>query len=149
MKGYLSSLENTPKTLVNLVDQVKPEHYDDYTDPARFTLRELIAHLADFDDIFLDRLRLAQEAPGSTVVSLDAGERAIEKHYTTRDVHHELEVFENRRRDLLVFLGELSHDDWQKEFHHPDIGDVSIEAYANIILAHDLSHVSHAATYLR
>lgn len=149
MKGYLSSLKNTPKTLVNLVDQVKPDHYDDHTDPARFTLRELIAHLADFDDVFLDRLRLAHESPGASVVSLDPDERAREKHYATRDVHHELDVFENRRRDLVDFLAGISPEDWQKKFHHPDLGDVTIESYANIILAHDLSHVSHASSYLR
>jgi uncharacterized damage-inducible protein DinB len=149
MKGYLSSLKNTPKTLVNLVDQVKPDHYDDKTDPERFTLRELIAHLADFDDVFLDRLRLAQESPGAKVVSLDPDERAVEKHYANRDVRHELDVFENRRRDLVEFLSGLSVEDWQKEFHHPDLGDVTIESYANIILAHDLSHVSHASSYLR
>ena len=149
MKGYLSSLKNTPKTLVNLVDQVKPDHYDDHTDPARFTLRELIAHLADFDDVFLDRLRLAHESPGASVVSLDPDERAAEKQYATRDVHHELDVFENRRRDLVDFLAGISSEDWQKKFHHPDLGDVTIESYANIILAHDLSHVSHASSYLR
>jgi uncharacterized damage-inducible protein DinB len=149
MKGYLSSLKNTPKTLVNLVDQVKPDHYDDHTDPARFTLRELIAHLADFDDVFLDRLRLAHETPGASVVSLDPDQRAAEKHYATRDVHHELDVFENRRRDLIEFLSGLSAEDWQKKFHHPDLGDVTIDSYANIILAHDLSHVSHATSYLR
>jgi uncharacterized damage-inducible protein DinB len=149
MKGYLSSLKNTPKTLVNIVDQVKPDHYNDHTDPARFTLRELIAHLADFDDVFLDRLRLAHESPGASVVSLDPDERAREKHYATRDVRHELDVFENRRRDLIEFLSGLSAEDWQKPFHHPDLGDVTIESYANIILAHDLSHVSHATSYLR
>lgn len=149
MKGYLSSLKNTPKTLVNLVDQVKPDHYDDHTDPARFTLRELIAHLADLDDVFLDRLRLAHETPGASVVSLDPDQRAAEKHYATRDVHHELDVFENRRRDLIEFLSGLSAEDWQKKFHHPDLGDVTIDSYANIILAHDLSHVSHATSYLR
>lgn len=149
MKGYLSSLENTPKTLVNIVDQVKPDHYNDHTEPDRFNLRELVAHLADFDDVFLDRLRLAHESPGAAVVSLDPDARAAEKHYSTRDVHHELDVFENRRRDLVEFLSSLTDSDWKKTFHHPDLGDVSIETYANIILAHDLSHVSHATTYLR
>jgi uncharacterized damage-inducible protein DinB len=149
MKGYLSSLVNTPKTLVNIVDQVKPDHYNDHTDPERFTLRELIAHLADFDDVFLDRLRLAHESPGASVGSIDPDARASEKNYATRDVHHELDVFENRRRDLVEFLTSLSPEDWQKKFHHPDLGDVTIESYANIILAHDLSHVSHATSYLR
>lgn len=149
MKGYLSSLKNTPKTLVNIVDQVKPDRYNDHTEPDRFNLRELIAHLADFDDIFLDRLRLAHESPGATVTSFDPDARATEKHYSTRDVHHELDVFENRRRNLCDFLVGLSDEDWKKQFHHPELGDVSIESYANIILAHDLSHVSHATSYLR
>jgi hypothetical protein len=83
------------------------------------------------------------------VVSLDPDQRAAEKHYATRDVHYELDVFENRRRDLIEFLSGLSSEDWQKKFHHPDLGDVTIDSYANIILAHDLSHVSYATSYLR
>lgn len=149
MNAYLSSLEHTPKTLINIVDQVKPDRYTDRTEPDRFTLQELVAHLADFDDIFLDRLRLAHESPGATVQSFDPDQRAVEKHYTTRDVHHELDVFENRRRDLVDFLNGLSAEDWNKTFHHPDLGDVSIDTYANLILAHDLSHISHATTYLK
>jgi uncharacterized damage-inducible protein DinB len=149
MKAYLNSLENTPQTLVNIIDQVKPARYEDHTEPDRFNLKELVAHLADFDDIFLDRLRLAHESPGATVESFDPDKRAVEKHYESRDVHHELDVFVNRRRDLVGFLSELGPDDWKKSFHHPDLGDVTIENYANIILAHDLSHISHAAQYMR
>ncbi|MEI8282831.1 MAG: DinB family protein, partial [Armatimonadota bacterium] len=81
MKAYLSSLQSTPKTLVNIVDQVKPDKYHEMTDPDRFNLAEMVAHLADFDDIFLDRLRLAHEAPGAKVESFDPDARAKEKHY--------------------------------------------------------------------
>jgi uncharacterized damage-inducible protein DinB len=149
MKGYLSSLENTPKTLINIVDQVKPTKYSEYTEPDRFNLTQMVAHLADFEDIFLDRLRLAHESPGATIQTYDAGVRAEEKHYDTRDIHHELEVFDNRRRDLLSFLKELQPDEWQRNFNHPEYGDMTIEEYTNIILAHDLSHISHATTYMR
>lgn len=149
MKAYLNSLENTPKTLVNIVDQVKPDKYTDHTEPDRFNLVEMVAHLADFDDIFLDRLRFAHETPGGTVMSFDPDSRATEKHYGSRDIHHELDVFENRRRDLVNFLDGLGPEDWRKTFVHPDLGEVSIDEYANIILAHDLSHLSHATTYMR
>jgi uncharacterized damage-inducible protein DinB len=149
MKAYLNSLENTPKTLINIIDQVKPTKYGEHTEPDRFNLTEIVAHLADFDDIFLDRLRLAHEEPGATVVSYDPDTRADEKHYATRDIHHELDVFDNRRRDLIGFLKELTPDDWRKKFLHPDLGEVSIEQYTNIILAHDLSHISHATSYMK
>lgn len=149
MKAYLSSLESTPKTLVNIVDQVKPDKYLDHTDPERFNLAEMVAHLADFDDIFLDRLRLAHEAPGATVESYDPDARAKEKHYDQKDIHHELDVFENRRRDLVDFLNTLTPADWNKQFHHPDLGETTIDEYANIILAHDLSHLAHATSYMK
>jgi uncharacterized damage-inducible protein DinB len=149
MKAYLSSLERTPKTLVNIIDQVKPEKFTEQTDPDRFNLAEMVAHLADFDDIFLDRLRLAHEAPGATVESYDPDARAREKHYQEKDIHHELDVFENRRRDLVDFLSQLTPDDWKKQFHHPDLGDTTIDEYANIIMAHDLSHLAHATSYMK
>jgi uncharacterized damage-inducible protein DinB len=149
MKAYLSSLKSTPKTLVNIVDQVKPDKFTEQTDPERFNLAEMVAHLADFDDIFLDRLRLAHEEPGSTVESFDPDARAREKHYDQKDIHHELDVFENRRRDLVDFLSTLTPTDWKKQFHHPDLGDTTIDEYANIIMAHDLSHLAHATSYMK
>jgi uncharacterized damage-inducible protein DinB len=149
MKAYLSSLESTPKTLVNIVDQVKPEKYHEQRDPDRFNLAEMVAHLADFDDIFLDRLRLAHEEPGAAVESYDPDARAREKQYDQKDIHHELDVFENRRRDLVDFLNTLTPEDWKKQFHHPDLGKTSIDEYANIILAHDLSHLAHATSYMK
>ena len=149
MKAYLNSLENTPKTLVNIIDQVKPDKYGDHTDPDRFNLTEMVAHLADFDDIFLDRLRLAHESPGAKVESFDPDIRAAQKQYGSRDLHHELDVFENRRRDLVDFLSQLAPDDWNKQFYHPDLGKTTIDEYANIILAHDLSHLSHATSYMK
>ena len=149
MNTYLKSLETTPKTLHNILNQVKPVRFEEHTDPERFSLKELVAHLADFDDIFLDRLRLAHESPGATVESFDPEARATEKHYTDRDPFHELDVFENRRRDLVEFFDGLNDSDWQKSFSHPDLGDVTIEQYANLILAHDLSHLAHATTYMR
>ncbi len=149
MNAYLKTLEQTPKTLFNIVDQVKPDRYNDMVDPDRFNLTEMVAHLADFEDIFLDRLRLAFEAPGSEITPIDPDARATEKHYATRDVHHELTVFDNRRRDLVEFMNTLQPEDWKKSFKHPEHGEVTIEEYANLILAHDLSHLAHAAAYMR
>jgi uncharacterized damage-inducible protein DinB len=149
MNIYLKTLESTPKTLLNIIDQIKPDRFAEHTEPNRFNLTELVAHLADFEDIFLDRLRLAQEKPGATITPVDPDARAVEKDYSNRDIRHELEVFENRRRDLTDFLNNLTPEEWSRSFIHPELGELTIEQYANIILAHDLSHLSHATSYMR
>jgi hypothetical protein len=146
---YLGQLADTPATLERIIDCVRPELYDEATDPGRFTLREAVAHLADFEDVFLDRLRLAVERPGATVEGIDEGERAVAKKYAERDVRHELTVFANRRRDTVTFLNELDDAGRGREFVHAELGRFTVASYACTMLGHDLYHLAHASQYLK
>ncbi|AIE87944.1 DinB family protein [Fimbriimonas ginsengisoli] len=149
MVPYTLAIELTPTTLRRLIDCVHADRYAEALEPDRFTLTEMVAHLADWEDLFLDRMRLAHEAPGSTVVVYDEGERAVEKHYSTRDLQHELDVFENRRRDTMDFLNGLSEEEWSKSFLHPQRGPLTIRDQVTMLLGHDLYHLEQASQYLR
>jgi uncharacterized damage-inducible protein DinB len=149
MIPYLNSLAHTPIILNNILHQVKQERFSERTVPNKPNLRELVAHIADYEDVVLDRLRLAQEKPGAVVESYETESRAEQKHFDERDPYHEIEVFMNRRRDLVEFLSGLSTEDWHKTFKHPKSGEQSIEEYANVILSHDLNLIAHAVTYMR
>jgi uncharacterized damage-inducible protein DinB len=143
------AIELTPTTLRRLIDCVPHERYGEAVAPDRFSLTEMVAHLADWEDVFLDRMRLAHEAPGSPVELHDEGERAIEKHYSTRDLQHELDVFENRRRDTVDFLNTLAPADWKKTFQHPERGPLTIQDQVTMLLGHDLYHLEQTSQYLR
>lgn len=149
MGPYSLAIELTPSALRRIVDCVRVDKLQEKIEEDRFSLTEMVAHLADWEDIFLDRMRLAHEHPGSTVVAYDEGERAVEKHYATRDIQHELDVFENRRRDTVDFLRSLCPDDLRKSFRHPERGDVSIEEALTMLLGHDLYHLEQATHFLR
>ena len=148
-KSYLLFLGLTPDALTRIVDCVKPERYDERTEPDRFSLREAIAHLADFEKTVLDRMGSAVESPGTLVDNFDEEARCREKAYATRDVHHELEVFGNRRRETVMFLENLNSSEMRKTFVHPQRGEMSIREFAGLILGHDVYHIEHATQYLR
>lgn len=146
---YAYQLAQTPEILTRIIDCVRPEHFNEKLGDDRFTLGEMVAHLADSEDIFLDRMRLAVEKPGGSIVPFDVDERAKEKHYDTRDLVHELQVFANRRRDTMTFLQELCADDHKKFFVHPESGATTVDQLAAFMMGHDLYHIGQASEYLK
>jgi uncharacterized damage-inducible protein DinB len=149
MEIILKALELVPSTLIRIVDQVKPERYTDKLSPDRFNLREMVAHVADIEDTFLDYLRVAHDKPGATVDPYHLDEHAEVHHFSDKDIYHELEVFQNRRRDTIDYLRELKPEDWEKTFVSPQFGELSIRTLANFIVAHDVYHIEQASEYMR
>ena len=65
--NYYLQIENTPSTLIRMVDSIRPELYDTSLEGDRFTLKEVVAHLADLEQTWLDRITTAIEFPGKAV----------------------------------------------------------------------------------
>ncbi|RYG37552.1 DinB family protein [bacterium] len=146
---YTFQLAHTPEILKRIVDCVHAENFNEKIEADRFTLSEMVAHLADFEDIFLDRMRLAVEKPGASIVTFDPDERSVEKAYASRDLVHELVVFANRRRDTMTFLQELCADDRKKFFVHPELGAITVDQQVALMSGHDLYHINQATQHLR
>lgn len=145
----LKALAVAPSAFFHVIDDVRAERYRDRIDPDRFDLVEMVAHLADFEDLILERMRLAHEHPGSDCPTFDPDARCEAKHYATRDLHHELEVYRNRRIDTLDFLGNLQPGDEAKCVNHPHFGELTIATIVGNLVAHDLYHIEQASQYLR
>ena len=88
----------------------------------RFTLLEMVCHLADFEDIYIERMRAALKEDGVEVPDVDEGQRAKDKKYDCRDLHKEMEVFANRRRDTIDFVEELSDEELGRAFTKEGLG---------------------------
>jgi uncharacterized damage-inducible protein DinB len=147
--NYYLQISNTPSTLIRIIDCVRPERYDEALEEGRFNLKEVIAHLADFEETVLDRITKAVEYPGATVEEFNEEERAASHHYASKDIHHELEVFDNRRRDTVSYLLGLAEDDWQKTFIHPTLGEHTVMDFIQKIVGHDMYHINQVSQYLR
>ena len=146
---YVFQIQHTPDMLTRMIDVVRPEQYDEALEPELFTLREVIAHLSDWEVIWLDRITMAVEYPGSVVESQDPDARAKEHSYSSKDIHHELEVFGNRRRDTVDYILRLAVDDWEKSIVHSTNGVMTVLDLVNFVIGHDMYHLNQVSLYMK
>ena len=147
--NYYLQIANTPATMIRMIDAVRPDLYDTKLEEDRFTLKESIAHLADLEQTWLDRITAAVEYPGKEVENFDEEARSIEHNYAAKDIHHELEVFENRRRDTVDYLLRLAEDDWSLTILHPKLGELTVLQIVQVITGHDMYHINQVSHYLK
>lgn len=141
-------LEEAAEAVVNVVPHVSAEKYDLKLDPTRFSFREAVAHLADWEPINLDRLRKGVTEPGCTVQGFDEGQIAIDRKYAERDPQEQAALYREHRRKLLEFLHSLNEEDWSKVYYHSERGRQTVLEQAITILGHDMYHLSQFSAYL-
>lgn len=142
MHAYLfRGLEAGPRTIQRLIGAIPREAMDLSTHPGRFTPREVIAHLADWEPISRGRMQTAQRTPGAEVPDLDEGKIAVEHGYGNWDPRESANEFVKRRAETLQWLQGLSEGDWEKVAVHSARGPMTIYDYANLELGHDMYHL--------
>ena len=144
----LKSLEFGPSVLKSIIDRVPADRYDATLIPDRFTLREAVAHLVDFEPIFRGRMEDAYREPGITVASRDEEQMAIDHNYAHQDLEENLAKFIEERKTTAAFLRSLPKEAFETPLVHEQLGSLVIEDIANLLLGHDLYHLEHAALYL-
>lgn len=144
----LTDFSLAPKILERILRVFPTERLDDRIEKDRFTAREVIAHLADYEQVILDRIRAANLQPGRTVPGFDPDQRAAEHHYGDKDVFHEAEVYESRRGVTIEYLQGLEDADWDKTFVHANGTTYTIRDYVALVFLHDLEHLDQISHYL-
>lgn len=147
MNPYLTiSIEIGPDVIGRLAVMIPRERWDSPSDVDRFTPREVVAHLADWEPEFLARMKLARTSPGSSVQAYDEGEWAIEHRYAEKDLHEQLALFRSRRHDTAEFIRSLQPEEFELHVLHPQGGRRSISDMANMLFGHDLYHIEQLLT---
>ena len=143
----LIGLEAAPLAVRNIVAAVPRALWDEHVDPARFSFRESVAHLADWEPILLERARAAIESPGSIIRAYDESDRAVEFGYAQTDPVAEAESLIARRRATVELLSRADGR-WGNRVTHPERGELSLDELANLMLGHDHYHIEHLSRYL-
>src|SRR5690349_9708199 len=108
----LHSLEATPQLLARLVsprpgmptpmDLLRMEmDWDGRPDPDRFTMREMVAHLADWEEIWLERVNRIATEDNPTLASVDEGKVAQDRNYSKQSYGENLVRFAEGRQKLV------------------------------------------------
>jgi uncharacterized damage-inducible protein DinB len=143
----LSSIEGAPELFGRLLNGAVGDEFDYRPEPGRFSIREILAHLADWEEIWLMRMTLTRDEHEPLLASIDVGQLAIDRDYSHRDHVEQLRLFGVRRAALADFVRSLTRADWARVCVRPDIGRVTMEGLAVFVTLHDSYHVRQVAEW--
>ncbi len=144
----LKSLGLGPVVIRRLVGLIPDSMHDTALADDRFTVREVVAHLADWEALFRGRMETAFASPGSSIVVHDEGDRAVELKYAQSDIWKQLDLYTAERAKTQAFLNTLSKEQFDLTYIHPAFGTMIIEDQANMLIGHDMYHVEQLTAYL-
>jgi hypothetical protein len=144
----LEGLAATPVVLAYLLDETGAEIWDRRPDPERFTIREVVAHLADWEAISLRRLERIRAEKDPLLPDIDEGELAKRNDYAHVAVGNGLRSFQRSRTQLLKMLAQLEPSEWVRIAHHETRGRLNIQDLATIVLGHDNYHLRQVTEWI-
>ena len=147
--GYvLGALEGNARVLSYLLRDVPQDspRWDARPDAERFTLREIVAHLLDYDTVSRERFERMIREEKPELPNWDEGEAAA--HYDTRNPVHQIESLLLSRRELKDWLLGLSEREWKCLGTRPKVGEFSVEEGAALMVAHDACHLEQVVSWL-
>jgi uncharacterized damage-inducible protein DinB len=149
MNPYLpKSIELGPKAITRLLSLIPEERFDERLDPDRFTIREVLAHMADWEPILRERMMRIKREPGSNIQAFDEEQMAIDNDYASQDVRANLDNWIEQRGETARFIRGLTEADMATQALHPSGVTMSLGDVANMMIGHDLYHVEQISEYL-
>lgn len=146
----LIDLESAPDVLEALLAGVtSPDAWDRKPNPDRFTLREMAAHLADWESVFLGRLKQTRDEENAVLQGLDEGQVAIDHDYAHADPEESLARYRAGRTEMVAVLRGLSPEQRERVGIHTEVGPISLENQTVLIAAHDGYHRQQAVQWTK
>lgn len=131
----------TAKKLEKLIDAASPSKLRKRPSPEKWSVAEILAHLADTEIVAGFRMRLILGSPGTPIAAFDQDAWVTSGHYDKRDPRKSLEQFRAVREGNLALLKLLTPEQWKHYGMHAERGQESIEHLARMFAGHDLNHI--------
>src|SRR5580700_4915144 len=139
----------TPKKLARLIRGVSPAKLRKRPAPGKWSIAEILAHLADVEIVIGWRMRSILGAPGTPVQAYDQNAWVVSGHYEKRDPRKSVEIHRVLREANLALLKSLSPEQWKQYGQHAERGQESIEHIVRMVGGHDVNHIHQIERVLK
>ncbi|HVT11163.1 MAG TPA: DinB family protein [Fimbriimonadaceae bacterium] len=144
----LTGLKAGPRVIGRLVELIPEKDRDRPLSEGRFTPREVVAHLADWEPILRERVRVAVETPGAAIAAYDEGQMAIDHKYAESNIGEQSRLFQDERVKTVAYLESLTQEQLGHTVVHPERGRMTTEDLIGMLIGHDMYHVEQLVAYL-
>lgn len=132
----------TAGKLKKLIRGLTPKQLRWPQEPGKWSIAEIVAHLADVEIVASWRMRSIIGSDGITIQPFDQDVWASAFQYRKRDPKQSLELFRVLRENNLAMLKALPPEAWERHGMHLERGKESIVHLTRMFAGHDLNHVS-------
>ncbi len=139
----------TNKKLARLIKDVPTAKLRKRPAPEKWSVAEILAHLADVEIVIGWRMRCILGSPGTPIQAFDQDAWVTSGHYEKRDPRKSIEQHRVLRETNLALLKSLSPDQWKHYGQHSERGQESIEHIVRLIAGHDLNHIHQIERILK
>lgn len=142
--AILASLPGTPDDLARLL---KDRDLEDILQPSRdggWGVVEILAHLRDWEEVFLDRLKTVGDEDNPFLPVIDDELWPIERDYRGQNPDDTLQQFHRCRAETIALLQGFDAGEWERPARHASFGDVTVHWLADHICDHDQEHLEQA-----
>jgi len=140
-KNPLRIQRSTPKKIERLIKGVSRKKLTIRPVPQKWSVAEILAHLADTELVGGFRLRLVLGANGTPIQAFDQDVWAREFKYGKRDPKKSLEAFRLLRKNNLSLLKTIPRLKWNNYGMHAERGKETVTRIVQLYAGHDINHM--------
>lgn len=141
----IQRFEATISLVENEVKTSRSDTWDKSPAPGKWTIRQIMAHLADCEAIAAMRFRLIAAQPGSSLTAFDQDIWAQKLIYAKQPVENALAAYVSMRRYNVDMLRNLPEDAWSRIATHEERGPQTLIK----MVEHNSKHAEDHAAQIR
>lgn len=142
-RRLIDAIDRTPANLRAAVAGLSEQQLDTPYRPAGWTVRQVVHHVADSHMNSYVRFRLALTEQEPTIKPYDQSLWAELADARTAPVEPSVALLESLHRRWVLLLRSLSPADFGRQFHHLELGVVSLDKNLALYAWHGRHHVAH------
>jgi uncharacterized damage-inducible protein DinB len=138
-------IKSTPVKIENLLAALGPEKLNVQPAPGKWSVRDILSHLADTEIVFAFRLRQALAQDKHTIQPFDQDKFAL--RYSHYDARIAAAVFAAVRQWNVALIAGLTEEDYDKPLNHPERGDMKLRTVLETMAGHDRNHLKQLEVF--
>jgi DinB superfamily len=140
-KEPLKVQQTTVKKIERLIKGVPKKKLMARPEPGKWSIAEILAHLADTELVAGFRIRLILGENGAAIQAFDQDVWAEKLNYKKRDPKKSLEGFSMLRENNLTLLKSLPKPMWDNFGMHTERGKETVSRITEMFAGHDINHL--------
>ena len=138
----LEVLDTTPVTIAKWIAGRNADDLRRAPGQGRWSIAQIVAHLADSEIVFAYRVRMILSSPGVDIQAYDQDAWSRAQHAESSDPQQSLALFTAIRRSMLPLLRGLTAEELDRYGIHAERGKESVRHLLALYAGHDRNHLA-------